>query len=308
MSESVATPGYDILGIGCCALDEIIHVPSWPAADGKILVPGRQRRLGGLTGACLLAAARLGARCAYAACLGTDEASDFAASHLTSQGVDVSHAPRLPDAGVIQSTIIIGDDTGSRNIFFSIEGRIGAHPLLPAEEVIRDSRVLFLDHNGMEGNLRAARIARANGVPIVADLERDSDPLFPALLETVDHLVLCQEMATRLSGSTDPAQAVRTLWNESRAAVIVTCGAGGCWCAAAGDTEVRHYPAFAVRAVDTSGCGDVFHGAYATALARGQPIEERVRFASAAAAVKAAHAELTSLDDVRALMDLSAVH
>ena len=303
MSEPIATPGFDILGIGCCALDEILQVPSWPAADGKVQVTGRQRRLGGLTGASLLAAARLGARCAYAGCLGLDAASEFAAAHLAREGIDVSHAPRLPEAGVVQSTIVIGEDSGSRNIFFSVEGRIGAHALLPSEEVIRAAKVLFLDHLGMEGNLRAATIARGAGIPIVADLEDESHPLFPDVLEAVDHLVLCAEMAQRLTGFAEPSRAARALWRESRQAVIVTCGAEGCWCVTARGAEPRHYPAFAVRAVDTSGCGDVFHGGYTAALARGLPAHERIRFASAAAAVKATHAELTGIEDVRALME-----
>lgn len=303
MSEPTATPGFDILGIGCCAVDEILHVPSWPAADGKLQGTGRHRRLGGMTGAGLIAAGRLGARCAYAGCLGMDAASEFAASNLAREGIDVSHAPRLPEAVVIQSTIIIGDDSGSRNIFFTVEGRIGAHALLPAEEVIRNSKVLFIDHHGMEGNLRAVRIARANGIPIVADLEDESHPLFREVLEAVDHLVMCEEMAQRLTGFADPSRAARALWRESRQAVIVTCGASGCWCLTAAGAEPRHYPAYAVRAVDTSGCGDVFHGGYAVALAQGKPAPERIRFASAAAAVKAAHAELTGLEDVRNLMD-----
>ena len=50
---------------------------------------------------------------------------------------------------------------------------------------------------------------------------------------------------------------------------------------------MRHQPAFKIKAIDTTGCGDVFHGAYAAALARGMSAPERIRFASAAAALKA---------------------
>jgi sugar/nucleoside kinase (ribokinase family) len=68
--------------------------------------------------------------------------------------------------------------------------------------------------------------------------------------------------------------------------VIVTCGGQGAWCAT-GSGEAIHFPAFKVNAIDTTGCGDVFHGAYAAALARGTGMEERIHFASAAAALKA---------------------
>jgi sugar/nucleoside kinase (ribokinase family) len=66
----------------------------------------------------------------------------------------------------------------------------------------------------------------------------------------------------------------------------VTCGERGIWYTARNEA-VRHFPAFAIKAVDTTGCGDVFHGACAVVLAEGLAVEERIRFASAAAALKA---------------------
>jgi sulfofructose kinase len=70
--------------------------------------------------------------------------------------------------------------------------------------------------------------------------------------------------------------------------VVVTCGAEGCWYIDGESIQQPHrQKAFAVNAVDTTGCGDVFHGAYAAGLVRGQTLPERIRFASAAAALKA---------------------
>jgi sugar/nucleoside kinase (ribokinase family) len=81
---------------------------------------------------------------------------------------------------------------------------------------------------------------------------------------------------------------VQKLWLPVRLAVVVTCGdAGGWYRGDAGPTAPAPYPAFAVPTVDTTGCGDVFHGAYASALARGLNLEERIRFSAAAAAIKA---------------------
>ncbi len=78
---------------------------------------------------------------------------------------------------------------------------------------------------------------------------------------------------------------VAALWRDGRALVAITDGAEGCWWSE--DGAVRHLPAFPVAAVDTTGCGDVFHGAYASAIVRGLPAEARLRYASAAAALKA---------------------
>ncbi len=134
--------------------------------------------------------------------------------------------------------------------------------------MIRAARVLFVDHYGVEGMTRAARIARTAGLPVVADLERDEFPGFDGLLELVDHLIVSRAFAARRTGRDDPAAAVRRLGSPGRCVVVVTCGDEGCWYREEGSDAV-HQPAYRVPVVDTTGCGDVFHGAYAAALARG---------------------------------------
>ena len=117
--------------------------------------------------------------------------------------------------------------------------------------------------------LRAAKIARCAGIPVVADLESDADPLFPALLAEIDHLILSRDFAARLTGCGEPAAATAALWTPQREVVAVTCGAAGCWYLSRENPgRPQHQPALAVEAVDTTGCGDVFHGAYAAALLR----------------------------------------
>ena len=210
------------------------------------------------------------------------------ADDLIREGVSLAHAPSQPQAQVVHSVIIVGRDTGSRNIFFDAGGMVGAHDSLPAEELIGAAKVLFIDHCGMRGNLRAARAARAGGVPIVADFEDATAPGFHEVLELVDHLVLSEGFALRLTRAATPAEAALALWRPDRAAVIVTCGPEGCWSVSPQRQDAaRHHPAFAVKATDTAGCGDVFHGAYAACLARGDELARRIRFASAAAALKA---------------------
>jgi sugar/nucleoside kinase (ribokinase family) len=190
----------------------------------------------------------------------------------------------------------VGEATGSRNIFFEVKGLLGAHDSLPAAQVIRASRVLFIDHYGMKGNLRAVRIARSAGVGVVADFEGDAVPLFQEVLDLVDHLILSEDFALRITRESTAARAAQALWRADRAAVIVTCGAEGCWgVSAASGQEAVHYPAFRVQAADTTGCGDVFHGAYAASLARRDALPARILFATAAAALKAVGREIPRL-------------
>ena len=106
-------------------------------------------------------------------------------------------------------------------------------------------------------------------------------------MELVDHLILSWDFAALLTGRSTPPAIVSALWTKLRAVVIVTCGEKGCWALSKETEQPQWFPAFKVQAVDTTGCGDVFHGAYAGALAQNLDLENRIRVASAAAALKA---------------------
>ena len=276
----------DVLGLGVVAVDDLLYVERYPPADAKEEVMRRERQCGGLTASALVAASRLGSRCGYAGILGRDELSRFVIERFEAEGIDLSYLAVEDDGAPVHSTIIVDMRQGTRNIFYDIRGRVGAHPSVPDAQVIRASRVLFVDHFGIEGMIRAARIARQAKIPVVADFERANVPRFAELLGLVDHLIVSRDFAAQLTGKPSAPEAALALWQEGREVVVVTCGAEGSWYVTRAQAPV-HQAAFRVDALDTTGCGDVFHGAYASLLARGEDVKERVRFASAAAAMKA---------------------
>ena len=276
---------HDIIGFGAVAIDHLVYVDSFPPPNVKTYVIRSEQQCGGLTATALVAAQRLGAQCAYAGMLGSDDGSRFGIDAMQREGIDVSHVVKRDDAGPIRSTIIVGLDHATRNIFPEHPEITGASDDQPDASIIRASRVIFVDHLGMAGMIRAAKIARDAGIPVVSDVERDL-PGFEELLALVNHIVVSEDFALHLTQSTQPEEAARKLWTPARAIVAVTCGEAGCYFTDDG-IHVQHQPAFKVNAVDTTGCGDVFHRAYAAALAKGMPAAERIRFASAAAALKA---------------------
>ncbi|PYI89094.1 MAG: hypothetical protein DME26_01975 [Verrucomicrobia bacterium] len=247
---------FDILGLGAVAVDDFIYVEHYPQPDEKARVVRRQRKCGGLTAIALVAAARLGARCAYAGVLGHD------------------------------ALIVVDQQRGTRNIFFDVAGFVGANVEAPAS-LIESCRVLLVDNFRLPGMIRAARLARRAGIPVVADFESQSGSRFPELLALTNHLILSCGFAAALTGKRSPDKALRALTGPSHEVVVITCGADGCWFWSKELSAPGHLKAFKVKAVDTTGCGDVFHGAYAFALARNLPLSERLRLASAAAGLKA---------------------
>lgn len=279
--------GYDLVAIGALAVDDLLYVSEYPKPDTKVRLLRRLRQAGGLAGNAMIAAARLGASVAYAGTLGDDDLSRMAAEELRREGVDLTPAERNAAARPAHSTIIVDVQNRTRTVLSSSNGLLGPGDKTNWHGVLSGVRVLLIDHHNPAGTLRAVRAAKATGVAVVADVERRAEGPFDELLDEIEHLVVSVRFARQLCGRDDPAEACRALFAASRRAVVVTCGAEGCWWWDGRMAAPSYQPAYKVTVVDTTGCGDVFHGAYCTGLARGRPLAACVRLAAAAAALKA---------------------
>jgi len=277
---------WAILGIGAVAVDDLIFVDRYPPADSKIRVQARQRQGGGLVGTALVTAARLGVNSAYFGILGDDELSRFTRQELEREGVDCSAVRIQAGAEPFHSTVIVVQPTAQRTVFSWAKDVIAVKPADITDELIAQCRVLFIDHTVIEAALRAVDIAHRHNIPVVADIEAERHPQVYNLIPQIDHLILGIKFAQQVTGKEKPEDMVRALATDKRACSVVTTGDQGCWYTER-DGGVKHFPAFRVQAVDTTGCGDVFHGAYAACLAKGVSIETTIKIASAAAAIKA---------------------
>jgi sulfofructose kinase len=286
MTDADKAP-WDVLGCGVVSIDELLYVEHYPPPDSKVLVVARDRQGGGLTGTALVAAARVGARCAFGGVLGSDELSEMARDELMREGVDCSAALRKPEARPCHSVIIVDRSTGSRNIFFSRDGVMTRSLAEITPALIARCRVMFVDNLDLDSALRMAEVADSLGIPVVSDLEYHEYARTAELFSHIHHLIAAENFALRLTGAVSAEEAVISLaQRHPRACTAVTAGERGCWFIE-GRGPLQYQPAFRVPVVDTTGCGDVFHGAYAACLARGIGVAECIRFASATAALKA---------------------
>ncbi|MCX6624055.1 MAG: PfkB family carbohydrate kinase, partial [Acidobacteria bacterium] len=150
-----------------------------------------------------------------------------------------------------------------------------------------DARVLLLDQLGDDTMIAAAVLARDLGVPTVMDFEWPSAPRVREMMDLAGHLLLPYDFAAEFTGLTDP-RAIAAALHHQRPCTAITRGREGCYYASPETRgEVVHLPAVPVVTLETTGCGDVFHGAYAAALSQGRSAPSCLEFASAAAAVYA---------------------
>lgn len=278
----------EILVLGSVNRDLIVHAPRLP-------LPGETLR-GQRFGSCLggkganqaVAAARLGARVALAARVGLRENGAAMVEQLKGEGVDTRAIAQPADEVPGVALIVVGAEDAENQIV-TVAGSNGTLPLAQIEALdFTGLRWLVAQQElPLESIARAFERARASGVQTVLNAA-PYRPGCEALLPQVDLLVVnaleAQALVTTLGGGVAaPEVLAQTLRAKGPAAVLVSLGADGlCWVDAGG---VRRVPARAVKAVDTVGAGDTLVGALVTALAEGQPIDQALAFAQAAAAL-----------------------
>ncbi len=277
---------WDILGIGTAAVDDLLFVRQFPRPDEKIPVQTILRQCGGQTATALVTAARQGARTAFFSRLGEDDLSLISVQELEKEGVDCSLVEHTPGSRPFYAVVIVDATTGSRTILFNGEGVFEPEMNTFDPMLISQSHVILIDHNIPKTALRAAQIAHSLGVPVVADLESATIPGLQELLSLTDHLIVSRNFAVNLTKLGEVTEMLFALHDTRRKATVITCGRQGCWYILQ-DGRACHIPAFPVQVIDSTGCGDVFHGAYAAAIARDIPINQALLLATASAAIKA---------------------
>jgi sugar/nucleoside kinase (ribokinase family) len=236
---------------------------------------------GGMIATALAQAAQLGARARVLSLVGDDADGRAVRRRLRGLGVDTRRLLRSKTLPTTIAVVLVDRATGRRR--FVVPDRRGYERSAPDFDLapIRRGAALLVDAHFPAQARRAVRAARLRGVPVVADFHRPS-PQALALLPYVDFPVVPREFAELWT----PGRVTDTLLrlrDEHGATPVVTLGAeGGLWLDGA---RIRRFRAPRVRVVDSTGAGDVFHGAFAAGVSQGLPLARNLERASRAGAL-----------------------
>lgn len=279
----------DLVGLGLATLDVLMRMGDLPTWDAPQAILDFGLDGGGPVGTACVAAARLGARVGFVGTVGSDLVGELKTRFLESYGVDLSRIVRHdgPEKQVVG--VYVHGETGER-VFSVLEG-LRSNPLPVAaldREYITSARFLHLDGFHHECALQAARWMHEAGGQVCMDCRRTDDPTVPAatleLLAEVDLLVCGMGFCRALTGENGLWAAGPEAMRFGPQVVVETHGEAGSFSFSAG--EQFHTPAFEVEVLDTTGAGDVFHGAYLVGLLHGWDLRLTAQFATAASALK----------------------
>jgi len=273
-----------IVGIGACVMDTLVTVPQYPTEDTKLRAIGTKTAGGGPTATGLVAASKLGASAGYIGVLSSDNGGQFLLGDFEKYNVSTKNIHIIDGHRSFTSVIWLSESSATRTCVFD-RGDLPALRLDDAQkEAIKNAEILMIDGNEMDAAEEAVKLCSECGTKVLYDagglymgVER--------LLPYTDILIPSKEFSLGHTGCDNVEDAAKKLYAlYSPEVVVITCGSQGG--VLYDGNEFYYYPCYPVKAVDSNGAGDVFHGAFAAGITLGYDYKKCCHFASAVSAVK----------------------
>lgn len=282
-----------VIVVGSLNVDLTVYAPHFPVAGETVIGSTLRIGMGGKGSNQATAAHRCGGDVCMVGCIGRDAMSDVVRRHYENEGMSRDYITESDTAET--GTALIEVEASGQNRIVVVTGANAEVSAAQVEQVAAEvseiGAVLTQLETGYEPIFAAKKLAEERGVPFVLNPAPYS-PMPAGLLTGTDWLTPNETEASYISGVTvtdaataaEAARAIRTMGVKN---VLVTLGGQGVyamWEEEGGLKEEKLAPP-KVKAVDTTGAGDAFNGAFTTALAEGRTVPEALRFASCCASL-----------------------
>jgi len=297
-------PAFDVVGVGLNATDTLLLLPHFPSYGGKVPFEREVLSPGGQVASAMVTCAKLGLRAKYIGTLGDDERGVIQLESLRASGVNLDDIEVRANCPNQSAYILIDRTTGERTVLWHRNDCLRIDPARVTAEQIACAKLLHIDGHDTPAVSRAAEIARRHQIPVSVDVDTIY-PGFERVLPNVDYLVASSEFPSRWTHQPDPFVALARIQDQYGMRVAaMTLGAEGSL--ARLDGRFIYSPGFVVDCADTTGAGDVFHGAFCYSVIECMPVREALEFSNAMAALNCtalgARGHIASLAEAQALM------
>jgi sulfofructose kinase len=273
-----------ILCAGIAVLDEVFRVSTFPVPDTKVQASEFITIGGGNAANAAVAIARLGGKAHFAAPLGDDAVGDRLIESLQREGVECVGCVRISGTRTPVSAIFV-DARGDRTIANYRDHRLNEARANDPHLLVGTVDAVVADNRFPDFVLPICRAAMARRIPVVIDADKAEDPCRP-LFKAATHVIFSAQALRATARTDDLPLGLAQMGTLTDAFLAVTDGPHPVLWHDRSRATIRETPVFAIKAVDTLGAGDVFHGAFALALVEGRGVEDGLRFAAAAAGLK----------------------
>ena len=291
---------FDVVGLGLNAVDQLCIVPEYPRFNTKTRIQHYRMLGGGQTATAMAVCGRFGLKASYLGKTGSDERGRFSRRSLEAEPIDLSGLITVEGAYNQFAIIIVDARSGERTILWDRDPALRFDAAEWGKEMICAGRVLHLDGHEVPASIQAARWAREAGIPVSLDSDTIRDG-YEELLANVDILISSESFPERLTGLSSLEEGLRKIVEDYGCGIAgATLGGNGSLVYCGGDFIKT--PGHRIKCVDTTGAGDVFHGAFIYGMLRDWELEDILSFANIAAALKCtrpgARAGIPALEDI----------
>ena len=278
-----------VLCVGMGFLDTRLCVDRFPPEQRREPATKRWDALGGPATVGAVAVARLGGSASFWGRRGDDPPGERIAKLLRDEGVETAGYQVFPGTSPTCEVFIRPD--GERFLFpYYGDGMPPSADWIP-EQAVDAADAVLVDGRWAEGAVRVAQQATLRDLPVVHDFDQDRPEIWE-VARNATHVIADEDLANAHGGIGTLLAKIERLgvWGA------VTLGERGVVYSGG------RVPAFPVEVLDSTGAGDVFHGAFALAMAQGRGETDAIRFGCAAGALHCRFGRVPMLAEVEQLL------
>ena len=293
-----------IAAIGIAVIDHIMVINGFDNKEGSYQAISYHSEGGGMAATACCAATKLGSNARLITRVGDDVNGRLILDGLKKYNIDTTRTATLENLHSIVSMVLVDQNTGRKQFYAEDVKPLYTEAVDFNPEVIDGADVLLVDGHCIAEATEGVRWAQSHGIPVVADFKRryqNLETLFPF----IDYFIVPSFFAAELTEETSPEDMIAGLRDIQSGLPVITDGSrGGFYPGHNG--AIKQYRTFQIDAVDSTGAGDAFHGAFCHFLAKGMPLDTCLDLSSAVGALNCravgGRAAMPSMDELCAFL------